>query len=248
MAEFYSDSEENFIMIDSTKKKLIALVNKINKDYSDIKLVFHQQDISKKNMCIKGCNGSIWIEPISGTYDIGLSGKSLTMEMHGFMENNFGNKYGYKQTKPEPHHPFWRVRGFELVEKSIYKYAGIESNNDFIFSQDEIIDSNKYYEGASKTILVNTYERNIKARKKCIEIFGLTCVICKFNFEEKYGKLGRGFIHVHHLTPISEIGKEYTLDPVKDLRPVCPNCHAMLHRTQPQLTIDELVIEYNKNI
>lgn len=49
-----------------------------------------------------------------------------------------------------------------------------------------------------------------------------------------------GVIHVHHITPLSEIGERYKLDPVKDLRPVCPNCHAMIHRQKPSLTIEEL--------
>ncbi|MFV0148463.1 HNH endonuclease [Empedobacter falsenii] len=50
------------------------------------------------------------------------------------------------------------------------------------------------------------------------------------NFEEVYGKLGKGFIHIHHITPLYQIGKEYKVDYKKDLAPVCPNCHAMLHR------------------
>jgi predicted HNH restriction endonuclease len=45
---------------------------------------------------------------------------------------------------------------------------------------------------------------------------------------------------VHHLRPLSGIAEEYEIDPVEDLRPVCPNCHAMLHRKTPPYTIDEL--------
>ncbi|ACB84389.1 HNH endonuclease [Natranaerobius thermophilus] len=58
--------------------------------------------------------------------------------------------------------------------------------------------------------------------------------------EEKYGEIGEGFIHIHHIVPIKNKGGNYTLDPVRDLRPVCPNCHAMLHREDPPLKIDEL--------
>lgn len=50
-----------------------------------------------------------------------------------------------------------------------------------------------------------------------------------------------GLIHVHHLKPLGEVGEGYLLDPVADLRPVCPNCHAMLHRRKPALGIDELL-------
>lgn len=67
--------------------------------------------------------------------------------------------------------------------------------------------------------------------------------MCGFDFEKRYGKIGGGFIHVHHLTPVSEIGKEYVVDPDprNDLRPVCPNCHEMLHsRRGNPLSIEEL--------
>ena len=55
-----------------------------------------------------------------------------------------------------------------------------------------------------------------------------------------YGELGRDYIHVHHLKPLADIKDEYELDAVKDLRPVCPNCHSMLHRRTPALSIEEL--------
>ena len=62
------------------------------------------------------------------------------------------------------------------------------------------------------------------------------------NFEEKYGAIGKDFIHVHHKIPLSEINEEYIVDPVNDLIPVCPNCHAMLHRkiNDKYLNIEEL--------
>jgi 5-methylcytosine-specific restriction protein A len=96
-------------------------------------------------------------------------------------------------------------------------------------------------EGVKQTVEVNKYERNPTARKLCVEHWGAVCSVCKFNFEKIYGEIGRGFIHVHHLTPIfSKVGVEYEIDPVNDLRPVCPNCHAMLHKIEPPFTIDEL--------
>jgi len=66
-------------------------------------------------------------------------------------------------------------------------------------------------EGAKRTITVNAYERNPQARKKCVNIHGCKCVVCGFDFEETYGEIGKGYIHVHHLTPISEIGNEYEI-------------------------------------
>jgi len=97
-----------------------------------------------------------------------------------------------------------------------------------------------YKEGAKKRIEVNVYERSPEARAICIQHYGLNCSVCGFNFEETYGEIGIGFIHVHHLKPLSEIGKDYKLNPITDLRPICPNCHAMIHQRSPAYTIDEL--------
>jgi 5-methylcytosine-specific restriction protein A len=105
---------------------------------------------------------------------------------------------------------------------------------------EEMIGNQMYQEGAKKQILVNIYERNDTARRKCIQHHGLKCFICDFDFQEKYGDIGLGFIHVHHLQPLSAINEEYELDPIRDLRPVCPNCHAMIHRRNPPYTLEEM--------
>lgn len=97
-----------------------------------------------------------------------------------------------------------------------------------------------FIEGTANQITQTRYERNPYARIACLEHYGFTCSVCTFNFVSRYGKLGSNFIHVHHLTQVATIGKAYTVDPINDLRPVCPNCHAMLHRRNPPLTIDEL--------
>lgn len=94
------------------------------------------------------------------------------------------------------------------------------------------------FEGASRSVRVNVYERDPSARRKCIAKWGLKCSVCSFDFAERYGELGEGFIHVHHLKPLGEVGEQYELNPITDLRPVCPNCHAMLHRKMPALSIE----------
>jgi hypothetical protein len=97
-----------------------------------------------------------------------------------------------------------------------------------------------YLEGAAIRVSVNAYERNAKARQKCIEYHGCACTVCGFDFEGTYGEIGCGFIHVHHIKPLSEIGAQYEVNPIQDLRPVCPNCHAMLHTQSPAMSIEKL--------
>ncbi|MDO4815024.1 MAG: HNH endonuclease [Bacillota bacterium] len=109
----------------------------------------------------------------------------------------------------------------------------IDSNmNDYcingIFPETDLPDN--YYEGAAHQIVVNKYERSSIARQRCISYNGTTCFVCGMNFEKRYGEIGKDFIHIHHIIPLNEIGKEYVIDYKKDLIPVCPNCHAMLHR------------------
>jgi len=105
---------------------------------------------------------------------------------------------------------------------------------------EEIIDAEKYFEGATKTICINAYERSNKARKDCTNAHGYACVVCKFDFELEYGEIGKKFIHVHHLKQLADIGEEYEINPREDLRPVCPNCHAMLHKRRPAYSIEDL--------
>lgn len=95
-------------------------------------------------------------------------------------------------------------------------------------------------EGAVRTAFVNVYERNRDAREECIRHYGLRCTVCNFDFEAVYGAIGKGYIHVHHLVSLSKRQGEYMVNPKKDLRPVCANCHSMLHRQVPALDPDAL--------
>lgn len=105
---------------------------------------------------------------------------------------------------------------------------------------EEVDSPEKYVEGAAKTITVNAYERSRAARAKCIEHHGWTCGVCGYDMAGLYGAVGEGVIHVHHLRELAALGEEYEVDPINDLRPVCPNCHAILHTSTPALTIKQL--------
>jgi 5-methylcytosine-specific restriction enzyme A len=104
----------------------------------------------------------------------------------------------------------------------------------------------QFHEGAVNSITVNAYERDQVARAACIEHFGCTCQICGFSFADTYGEFGDGYIHVHHIVPLADIRQQYRVNPVADLIPLCANCHAMIHRGKPALTIDELIDEMRK--
>jgi len=105
------------------------------------------------------------------------------------------------------------------------------------------------FEGKSYDIVLSKYERSSEARSKCISHFGPVCQICNINFYKTYGELGKGFIHVHHKIPLATIRENYQVDPITDLIPVCPNCHAMLHTKRSEvLTIEDLKNIYEQNM
>ena len=107
---------------------------------------------------------------------------------------------------------------------------------------DELPDNSKEYrEGKKKSVAINIYERNPVARQACIEHYGVKCFICGFDFGKVYGAEREGMIHVHHLKMVSEADGEYEVNPINDLRPVCPNCHMVLHSKKDGcFSIDEV--------
>lgn len=98
-----------------------------------------------------------------------------------------------------------------------------------------------FEEGASGYVKLNRYERSPKARAACLAAHGTACAVCGIDFGKAYGPEFAGKIEVHHTVPLSEIGESYRVDPVKDLVPVCPNCHMALHSKKGGVyTVEEL--------
>lgn len=95
-------------------------------------------------------------------------------------------------------------------------------------------------EGKKYSVTSSRIERNPKARLKCLEYYGYRCAVCDFDFEETFGGIGKGFIHVHHREDLALKTIEDTIDPIKDLIPLCPNCHAMAHRRVPAFSVEVL--------
>lgn len=119
-------------------------------------------------------------------------------------------------------------------------FAQIQSNNKFSFKPAVKKEIELYAEGKQKSVTYKTYDRSPAARQACIEHYGYSCCVCGFNFENIYGKLGSKYIEVHHLKQVADVGEEYLIHPIDDLRPVCANCHRMLHKTRPPISIEEL--------
>ncbi|WP_223882039.1 HNH endonuclease [Niallia endozanthoxylica] len=155
---------------------------------------------------------------------------------YGFNEQNTPYKFytlkPFLELKNKPKHP----------KQANHCYFTI---NELLSGKTELNTSNEntnvsYLEGSVQKVLVNKYERNPKARQECLTHYGYNCVICNFNFEKAYGELAKGIIHVHHIKPLHEIASTYEVDPIKDLRPVCPNCHSVIHSRRPAYEIEEL--------
>ncbi|WP_259343105.1 HNH endonuclease, partial [Staphylococcus haemolyticus] len=105
----------------------------------------------------------------------------------------------------------------------------LEKTSDFDESQ---IENVEYKEGKILKKYGSKFERNSKLREKAIEIHGVTCKVCGFNFEKKYGNIGKNFIEIHHIKPMYDIRKEILVNPQTDLIPLCSNCHKMIHRSK----------------
>ncbi|MUG95407.1 hypothetical protein F7734_24800 [Scytonema sp. UIC 10036] len=131
--------------------------------------------------------------------------------------------------------------GRESVENKIEnKIENTITNQKFSFPEEVPPDTVSFHEGSVTRVLVNRYERNPIARQQCINYYGKKCFVCGFEFARVYGTVAEDLIHVHHLKALSEIAEEYEVDPIADLRPVCPNCHAVLHLRFPPYSIEEV--------
>ena len=97
-------------------------------------------------------------------------------------------------------------------------------------------------EGHADRVYVNRYERNPKARALCLARYGLRCAACNCLMQDVYGQSALGLIHVHHLCRLADVTREYIVNPERDLRPVCPNCHAVIHSHDPPYSIEEVSV------
>lgn len=96
------------------------------------------------------------------------------------------------------------------------------------------------WEGEPVSVELTRYERNTTARRLCLQHYGPTCQACDLTYEDRYGAIGADLIHVHHVTPLAEIGEAYEIDPVCDLVPLCATCHHVAHSRIPPYSVAEI--------
>jgi hypothetical protein len=133
-----------------------------------------------------------------------------------------------------------RLRNSLLINIDDY-FSPFNATSAVVYADELSDDLFEFIEGDKKSVYINVYERDPKARQACINEYGAVCCICGFDFGKIYGSEFDGKIHVHHLKAISKCGGKYTVDPINDLRPVCPNCHMVLHsKSDGVYTIDEV--------
>lgn len=144
-----------------------------------------------------------------------------------------------------------KVKSFseEIFPKKLVKVGGdyfaVEPNIEDITDQEGIL-RQYYWEGAKTEVLQNVYERSPEARKACLETHGYACSVCNFDFEKSFGDFAKGYIHVHHLVRMADRPKPFVIDGSKEMVPVCPNCHAMIHKKIPPFSIEEMKAKINE--
>jgi 5-methylcytosine-specific restriction protein A len=165
------------------------------------------------------------------------------VEEQGYVLKTFPMKEGFADedddksaSKISDFTPTLSVKSLLRIGKSWYAWDGVAGSG----IAEELSGNDALVEGAARVVSVNSYERNPLARQRCIAHHGYRCAVCAFDFAEFYGEIGQHFIHVHHIVPLGQIKGEYEVDPIKDLIPVCANCHAMIHSTRPALEVDQL--------
>lgn len=105
---------------------------------------------------------------------------------------------------------------------------------------EETVPEIELIKGTERTRVQTYYERNPRLRSEALKLHGTKCYACGFDFGEKYGVHGEGFIEIHQLHPVTKNEGEKSINPINDLIPLCSNCHRMVHRKTEMLSIDEL--------
>tara|TARA_R110001583_G_scaffold108985_2_gene257656 strand:+ start:533 stop:1195 length:663 start_codon:yes stop_codon:yes gene_type:complete len=167
--------------------------------------------------------------------------RRLRDEYDGFYQN----RKGFPNAESRKSRVEYKSR-FEKIEQNEYlgEIKSILLKNKLDIKFDELETDEILYEGSKVRIEINRYERSSKAKNECLNHYGRKCFLC--SFEDKTSKyINIDIVEVHHLKALSEINEMYIVNPIEDLRPVCPNCHRALHSKNPAYSIEEMRIMLN---
>lgn len=127
-----------------------------------------------------------------------------------------------------------QIKNLDLKKAFIKHYSSFlstcsTSTPKIIPEQTDEKEDEKYLEGQLKETKFFKRKRSRALRDECLRKYGVKCYVCQFDFEKVYGERGKGYIEVHHLNPMANYDDEHSIS-ADDLRPLCSNCHSMIHK------------------
>ena len=128
------------------------------------------------------------------------------------------------------------IRSASVALRAVLQDAGLPVNESVVLPKIR----GTYREGAMTETWMSRRERSGDARIACLEHYGYECQACDGNLKLAYQGLEKELIHVHHEDPLGDAVGERDVDPIRDLKPVCPNCHVVIHSFKPHLDINEV--------
>jgi predicted HNH restriction endonuclease len=157
----------------------------------------------------------------------------------------FSDKYRCSQDELEIHHgtgsknvgrTFLHIRDPILALRILLQDIGKAFDESIVISRI----GNRYIEGALRDVKMQSYERSSQARAACLSHYGFSCFVCGINLRLRYVGLPTEVIHVHHEEPLASSSGPRETNPIDDLKPVCPNCHAVIHSRTPPYSIQDV--------
>lgn len=223
----FSGLEENFFYIKTKIKNDIRLIITIEPQRYAKQFV---ETINHSNGEKRKIFSEFWKQLGENKLNVTINGASITCDefvKDNRIWNSFSLRYSispyYEKEDEKTFNVFYSISTIIAMMLSICEYS-----------------INGYAEGKEKESKHKSYERNPINRRLCLLFKGYRCSVCGFDFEKSYGEIGKNFIEVHHSLPVSLMEENHIVDPIKELYPLCPNCHAMVHRRTPPYSIEEL--------
>lgn len=188
------------------------------------------------------------------------------LDQYNLGYTNYDSSKGHIITQKGKYFLTKNIDAIEYLFDNDFNYNDLKSSLDIITDETEhskkilTYDENEIIsEGKMRNIITRKYERSSKLRSIACEHYSknglIICSACKFDFYSFYGEIGKGYIEMHHIKPIfkyeGQTEKAFILQALKNITPVCANCHRIIHRNKKSLvSIEELrnVIKTQKSL